>query len=66
MSAIKTKQYRDFSKKSEKKNKVRAFTKDDLKRFKNNPAMTKIIKQQMKLEKDRQAMIKKAQARLKR
>ena len=66
LSAIKTKQYRDFSKKSEKKNKVRAFTKDDLKRFKNNPAMTKIIKQQMKLEKDRQAMIKKAQARLKR
>tara|TARA_A100000171_G_C2075162_1_gene116763 strand:- start:180 stop:833 length:654 start_codon:yes stop_codon:yes gene_type:complete len=41
------------------------FTKEDLKRFKNNPAMIKLIKKQLKLEEDRKEKIKKAKNRLK-
>ena len=65
LSGIKTKDYRDFSKKSKKNDDVGKFTKDDLKRFKNNPAMLKIIKRQLKLEAERKKKLEKAQRRLK-
>ena len=65
LSGIKTKDYRDFSKKSKKSDDVGKFSKDDLKRFENNPAMLKIIKRQLKLEAERKKQIEKAQRRLK-
>ena len=65
LSGIKTKDYRDFSKKSKKSDDVGKFSKDDLKRFKNNPAMLKIIKRQLKLEAERKKQLEKAQRRLK-
>ena len=56
LTGIKKKQYRNYSNKEKK---AVEFTKQDLKTFKNNPAMIKYIKKQLKQKEEREKLLKK-------